>query len=275
MIKRSILIITLISIFNSCKKNVEKSDKKTQELIILNESLSQTNDSLNKLIVLKREVLNLKKEKEQKTNSKKLYSVIPDYLKKNFPSKISLFKYIFEEVKKYNEIKLFLYSSEIFQDEITQTRSDNESFSNSLNKKSAFIYFFKTSLRNPEFILNLLSKEEKNEIFTIIKTSDWYKESDIKDNIKALLLTYQDIENTENPDEVYKKIQSDDYDKWKLASEETEEVLTFTNDYGTFCCNGMLRYYQLFWSRRNAEGNKEAILNLIKEFNEFDIMISE
>ncbi|WP_417785163.1 hypothetical protein [Tenacibaculum sp.] len=273
MIKRILLIISLIFVFNSCKKNDQKLNKKTHDLIISNKSLSKTNnsllyinDSLNKVIKsMEIEVSNLKKE-----DSENIYSRTPNYLKRFFPSKISLFKYIFEEVKKHNEIKAFLYHSDIFLDKILQSKNDNESFLNSLNKKNAFTYFFKTTLRDPKIILNLFSTEEKNEIFTIIKTSNWYKESDIKNNINALLLTYQDIENTETPDEVYKKIQSDNYDKWELTSEDTTDALTFTNKYGTFCCNGMLRYCQLFWSRRNIEGNKKVVFNLIKEFNEFD-----
>jgi len=259
-----IIILTLI-IFSSCNKDKQNID-------ILNNNLKKKeliNDSLVAVLKLKeKETISLKKENE-------FLSTLSGNFLQYFPNKTALFEYAFNDLKKDTIVADYLVGFEgelklFYRDASFELEDYNFGFK-SYNKKKAFAYIFKTMRRDPEFIENLLSNKEKKQLFQTIKSSEWYKKSDLDKFVKTLLLSYEDLERKNINEDVYDSIRNPYYNIWNVAGEEIEDLLTFTNEYGTFCSGGTIKYSYLFWLRRRIEGNQKVVYNLLNEFEEFVI----
>ncbi|WP_010520560.1 hypothetical protein [Aquimarina agarivorans] len=258
----NIIILFLIFVFFSCNLNKTEKDNFKKKL----HKQKLTNDSLVSVL----------KEKEKETiilqEKNEYLSILSGQFSDYFPNKIALFDFLFNRLKKHKHTYNFLSSNTDLFHRNASFDISNYSFGFKIfTKGKAFTYIFKTIRRDSEFIQNSLNEKEKKYIFQKIKSSDWYKTSDLDKFIKTLILSYKDIEKKNINGEIYDSIAKQDYDIWDVAGEDVQNLLTLTNDYGTFCCGNLLHYSHYFWFRRNSEGNKEVVYELLNQLNDFVI----
>ncbi|MGJ8733852.1 MAG: hypothetical protein ACSHW4_11920 [Cellulophaga sp.] len=259
----NIIILFLIILFFSCNQDKTEKDNLINKL----HKQTLTNDSLVSVL----------KEREKKRiileEKNEYLSMLSGQFSDYFPNKITLFEFIFNRLTKDEDTYRSIASNRdlLLRDASFDISNYNFGFK-TYTKEKAFTHIFKTMRRDPEFLKNLLSPEEKKQIFKTIKSSDWYKTSDLDKFLKTLILSYEDIERQNVNGEIYDSIAKPNYDIWAVASDEVQSLLEFDNGKGhTFCCGDILPYSHSFWFRRNSEGNKEVVYELLNQLNDFVI----
>ncbi|ADV47521.1 hypothetical protein Celal_0170 [Cellulophaga algicola DSM 14237] len=154
------------------------------------------------------------------------------------------------------------------------------------NSESSFVIHMVSKIdRSPAALEKLCTPELKEMTYSLLKENDLYKASGAYAGVKALLLSYEDVENDKEFLATIHKIATNatnDYEEGNKAfknaisaktSDEIRAVLSdenYTTYYENTRSNQDSRLIEVycFWARRHKEGNMEFTYTFLKELHE-------
>lgn len=270
MIKKSILCLLLLVIV-SCNKDKNTSDKITElenqikHQKIINTSLEEYNEQL------KRSKENLKNKKSESLELKKTISFVIAESLDILSDKKEMIQYVFDDfdLKTYDayraiiDSRAFYHYGKVFDFE---TKEMYYSF-----------IIFKVD-RSPENLRKILTPQVKDNIYSLFKNNNIYKESGSEAMLKASLLIYEDLREQEDlMAQIYTLGVAQNRTKTlelvsEIASEEVQSILKYEN-YTSYkiedhlTSESRVSYLYTFWARRHHEGNADYVYELLKEFH--------
>ncbi|SFW26237.1 hypothetical protein [Cellulophaga fucicola] len=272
MIKKSILCLLLLVIV-SCNKDKNTSDKITElenqikHQKIINTSLEEYNEQL------KRSKENLKNKKSESLELKKTISFVIAESLDILSDKKEMIQYVFDDfdIKTNDAGRAIAMNSSFFY-------CYNPDLFGFDTKDDYYSFLISKIDRSPENLRKILTPQVKDNIYSLFKNNNIYKESGSEAMLKASLLIYEDLREQEDlMAQIYTLGVAQNRTKTlelvsEIASEEVQSILKYEN-YTSYDRAGYLKlqdriwYLYTFWARRHHEGNADYVYELLKEFH--------
>ncbi|MCL5246243.1 hypothetical protein M4I21_10520 [Cellulophaga sp. 20_2_10] len=268
---KKLIVCLLLLVIVSCNKDTITSDKITElenqikHQKIINTSLEEYNEQL------KKSKENLENKKSESLEMKKTMSFIIAESLDILSDKKEMIQYVFDDfdLKSYDAYRAIISSRAFYP------------YGRVVDFETKEMYYSFIILkvdRSPENLRKILTPQVKDNIYSLFKNNNIYKESGSEAMLKASLLIYEDLRGQEDlMAQIYTLGVAQNRTKTlelvsENASEKVQSILKYEN-YTSYDRQGFLEledriwYLYTFWARRHHEGNADYVFELLKEFH--------